>query len=63
MPAPVRMCRVCRKRAPQPELQRWVLQDGGLKPDGAQRQPGRGFYTDSAECAAKLPKVLKLKGA
>ena len=60
MPESVRMCRVCRQRAPKDELLRWVVVDRQLEADAPQRRPGRGYYTDSDECAAKLPKVLKL---
>lgn len=60
MAAPVRMCRVCRQRAPKDQLLRWVVVDRQLVTDASQRHPGRGYYTDSEECAAKLPKVLKL---
>jgi len=57
--APVRMCRVCRQRLPKAQLTRWVDQEGGVAPDTAQQLPGRGSYTCSAACAAKLPKIIK----
>lgn len=57
--APVRMCRVCRRRLPKAELTRWAHQVGGIAPDVAQQLPGRGSYTCSTACAAKLPKIIK----
>jgi predicted RNA-binding protein YlxR (DUF448 family) len=60
MAAPVRMCRVCRQRGEKSGLRRWVIQDGRLVADEAQRLPGRGYYTDSPTCIEKLPKVLKI---
>jgi uncharacterized protein len=41
--APVRTCAGCGRKAPQPELLRFVVRDGVLVP-GA-KQPGRGVYT------------------
>ena len=60
---PVRMCRVCRQRAAKGNLARWVIEGGRLVADAAKNRPGRGYYTDSDACAARLPKVLKLNGA
>lgn len=60
MAEPVRMCRVCRRRAAKAKLRRWVLVEGQLHEDIAQRLTGRGYYTDTPECATRLPKVLKL---
>lgn len=58
---PVRMCKICRTRAPKAALTRWVAGPQGWVQDPAKRQPGRGCYTDSPECASKLtgqkPKV------
>ena len=61
MAAPVRMCRVCRQRAPKVSLTRWVVLDGRLAEDPEKVRPGRGYYTDSSDCAERLPKVLKLR--
>lgn len=57
MAAPVRMCRVCRRRAPKGELARWVQTPQGAVADPHQRLGGRGFYTCSKVCAAKLSKI------
>lgn len=56
---PVRMCRVCRRRAPKAELKRWVIKNTQLVEDLAAVEPGRGYYTDSPDCEAKLPLVAK----
>jgi uncharacterized protein len=40
---PIRTCAGCGRKAPQPELVRFVAPNGVLMP-GA-RQPGRGVYT------------------
>lgn len=51
---PVRQCRICRTRKPKAELTRWVKGESGWVQDEAMRLPGRGVYTCSPECAAKL---------
>lgn len=56
---PERMCRVCRRRAPKTTLERWTRSPGGFTPDPEQRNPGRGYYTCSPACAAKLSKVTQ----
>ena len=59
MAAPERMCRVCRKHQPKAELRRWIILDGQLVADPAQRLPGRGYYTCGTErCQEILPKTL-----
>jgi len=40
---PIRTCAGCGRKAPQPELLRFVAQDGVLTP--GRREPGRGVYT------------------
>jgi predicted RNA-binding protein YlxR (DUF448 family) len=40
---PTRTCAGCGRRAPQPELVRFVARDGRLTP--GRREPGRGVYT------------------
>jgi len=57
--APVRMCRVCRRRLPKAKLTRWVRREGAVTLDAAQQLSGRGSYTCSAACAAKLPTIIK----
>lgn len=57
MPGPERMCRVCRKRAPKDQLQRWTLGPTGFAADPTKQAAGRGTYTCSPECAAKLTKT------
>jgi hypothetical protein len=39
----IRTCAGCGRKAPQPELRRFVAKDGGLTPGRA--EPGRGVYT------------------
>jgi predicted RNA-binding protein YlxR (DUF448 family) len=51
---PTRMCRACRRRLPKAQLTRWVRQEGALVRDSAQRLPGRGSYSCSDTCAARL---------
>ncbi|HSX41261.1 MAG TPA: YlxR family protein [Candidatus Saccharimonadales bacterium] len=51
---PVRQCKICRTRRPKVELMRWVRTDEGWQRDESSKLPGRGAYTDSDECAAKL---------
>ena len=64
MAEPIRMCRVCRTKAPKAELQRWVVQEGKLVADKAQRLPGRGVYIcDKERCREILPKALRLKSS
>jgi N utilization substance protein A len=41
--SPTRTCAGCGRRAPQPELLRFVARDGALV--HAQKSPGRGAYT------------------
>ena len=41
--APVRTCAGCGRRAPQPELLRFVARDGALA--YGPKEPGRGVYT------------------
>ena len=43
MSAPVRTCAGCGRKAPQPELVRFVARDGALTP--SPNGPGRGVYT------------------
>ncbi len=43
MSAPIRTCAGCGRKAPQPELQRYVSKDGVLTP--GRHEPGRGVYT------------------
>ncbi len=43
MSIPIRTCAGCGRKAPQPELLRFVARDGLLTP--AARAPGRGVYT------------------
>ena len=59
--APLRRCRVCRRQAPQTELQRWTAVDGAVRPDEGVKAPGRGYYSCSAKCAEILPKTIKKK--
>ena len=40
---PIRTCAGCGRKAPQPELQRFVARDGVLTP--GRTEPGRGVYT------------------
>ncbi len=42
--SPTRSCCGCGGKAPQAALQRFVLRDGELQPDGVPRGPGRGAY-------------------
>ena len=53
---PIRMCVICRRRAPRHELTRHVLPPnggepaaGGLQVDERQRFPGRGWYVCADE--------------
>lgn len=54
--APLRSCRACRTKKPKAELTRWVRGTSGWAEDMQQRLPGRGYYTCSNGCAAKLAK-------
>ena len=56
---PLRTCRVCRRKAPQGELQRLVEQQGQLVVDEGQVAAGRGVYCcrDGA-CRERLGKKL-----
>ena len=40
---PIRTCAGCGRKAPKPELIRFVARDGSLVP--GERAPGRGVYT------------------
>ncbi|HIW01192.1 MAG TPA: YlxR family protein [Candidatus Desulfovibrio intestinipullorum] len=51
---PVRMCVICRQRAPKAHLLRHVLSaDGSLVEDTRQTCPGRGWYVCSQETCRK----------
>jgi predicted RNA-binding protein YlxR (DUF448 family) len=43
VPAPIRTCVGCGRKAPQPELLRFAARDGALVQDA--QAPGRGAYT------------------
>ena len=52
---PVRMCVICRSRAPQGELTRHTGRIGELCPDEGKRRPGRGWYVCMEKrCLEKL---------
>ena len=51
---PTRMCRICRTKKPQSQLQRWTNSGSGWVADGPKRAPGRGVYTCSEHCAEIL---------
>ena len=52
---PVRMCVICRLRAPQSELTRHTGRIGELCPDADTRRPGRGWYVCAqTRCLEKL---------
>ena len=54
---PVRMCVICRRRAPKESLARYVLPPGGeaLLADVSRTSPGRGWYVCAAEdCQEKF---------
>ncbi len=58
MAEPVRMCKICRTRAPKRQLTRWVIgPDGRPVKDETGQLPGRGFYTDKPECAERISKM------
>lgn len=64
----IRMCVICRRRAPKEELLRHVFEDGD-KPlvDEPQTRPGRGWYLCSEHtCREKFrrfrPSMRKCKG-
>jgi N utilization substance protein A len=42
---PIRTCVGCGRKAPQPELVRFVAPTGVLERDAVPRRPGRGAYT------------------
>jgi len=42
---PVRTCVGCGRKAPQPELMRYVAEGRALRPDPERGRPGRGAYT------------------
>ena len=54
MVSPVRMCRACRTHYSQSELTRWVIQGGQLVVDQDRRLSGRGVYSCSEACTARL---------
>lgn len=56
---PMRTCRVCRKRAPKQELQRWIVEEGCLVADERLLAAGYGLYCcrDGA-CRERLGKKL-----
>ncbi|MBW4062206.1 DUF448 domain-containing protein [Candidatus Saccharibacteria bacterium] len=56
---PLRRCRACRTQLPKSQLARWVIREGQLLADPTQVLTGRGVYTDTDACAAKLPKMIK----
>ncbi len=59
---PVRMCVICRCRAPQNELTRFVLEAEALRPDARPRSPGRGWYVcGKAECRERLTRYRPKK--
>ncbi|SDN34015.1 hypothetical protein SAMN04488516_101454 [Desulfonauticus submarinus] len=55
---PIRMCIICRKKAPKKELIRFVciIENNKKKliEDIKQTKPGRGFYVCSPKCKEKL---------
>ena len=55
---PVRMCVICRERAPKASLTRYVRDaQGNLQIDETQTHPGRGWYLCSNPgCAKKFAK-------
>ena len=58
---PVRTCRGCGVKAPQPELLRLVMRDGELIEDPLRRKTGRGVYICKTElCRTRLEKNKKL---
>ncbi len=66
---PIRMCAVCRRRAPKRELTRYVRPPEGGEPlaDENQTRPGRGWYVCSeTACQEKFrrfrPPARKRKG-
>lgn len=59
---PVRMCVICRKRAPKGDLARYVcprdLAADSLVPDPGRNKPGRGFYVcGEPECRERFGKA------
>ena len=48
---PQRMCVICRRRLPQPELRRWAVGPAGLR-EG--RGPGRGAYVCRSERCERI---------
>lgn len=53
--APERSCAICRTKAPQSELTRWVVVDGVAQQN---EQDGRGYYSCS-KCAEKAKMVIE----
>ncbi len=51
---PIRQCRICRTRAPKSNLTRWVRAATGWIEDPVKHIEGRGMYTCSPACTAKL---------
>jgi hypothetical protein len=59
---PMRTCKVCRRRAPKQELQRWVVEEGCLVADERQLAVGYGVYCCREEsCRERLGKKLGKK--
>ena len=55
---PMRMCAICRSRAPQDALTRHTGRPGALIPDEGARRPGRGWYVCSeARCLEQLARA------
>lgn len=54
---PMRTCRVCRRRAPKQELQRWVVEEGRLVADERLLAVGYGLYCcREGSCRERLGK-------
>lgn len=53
--APERSCAVCRRKAPQSELERWIVLEGQAVQD---RQQGRGYYS-CPNCIDKAKLVIE----
>jgi predicted RNA-binding protein YlxR (DUF448 family) len=61
---PIRQCAGCRERKPQAAMRRFVRLDhrSWQADTGRRRQPGRGVYLCSAECAKRVEKNKKYPG-